>query len=464
MASFFKKPSWAQARAPTTQPEFYRRQRYTDITAIGSDDSSSDSDIKPKTSIVYKESDEKKGKRRRISPDDDDDEKASMEEQPQPQPEPEPEPEAPVELVDSPSGSDLCEVKPVTRPSQAAAAPAVTAPVTPSRRERGAKYSPRARRAYSRSPVKRRGSQNAIRVDSESPPAQSPPSSKPINLEDSENDGDDETDDEYAELARQARARVQQRSQSAQRQSASKTRSPPNGVHKSPTKSQNRSPRSSNENGTRATPATNDPVMSILITSELEDTTPLIVHRKLCQNLGEVRKTWCKRQKFSEDVSSSVFLTWRGRRVFDVTTCRSLGIGDVEESLFASTQGFFAREGMSGILMEAITAEKFEEQKRRAAMNLAREEEEEEEDDEVENERPGQLLQLILKSADMEELQVRVKATVELNQVVAHFRKMRKIAPEKSVILLFDGDRLDLNSLVQDTELDDLDCVDVLIK
>ena len=150
--------------------------------------------------------------------------------------------------------------------------------------------------------------------------------------------------------------------------------------------------------------------------------------------------------------------------MFDVTTCRSLGIGDIEESLFSSTQGFFVREGMSGILMEAVTAEILEERRRRDAMKLNPQDEEEEESDAQEDATPDQTLRLTLKGADIDDFHVKVKRTAELGNVVAHFRKMRKISPDKTVILLFDGDKLDPKSLVRDTEIDDLDCIDVLIK
>ena len=78
-------------------------------------------------------------------------------------------------------------------------------------------------------------------------------------------------------------------------------------------------------------PEAPSPVLSLLIHSPLPDTTPLMVKRRLNQRLKEVRTAWIKKQQgvgaLPEDVDmSSIFLTWRGKRLFDFTTCKSLGV------------------------------------------------------------------------------------------------------------------------------------------
>ena len=44
------------------------------------------------------------------------------------------------------------------------------------------------------------------------------------------------------------------------------------------------------------------------------------------------------------------------------------------------------------------------------------------------------------------------------------FRLTNKIGQEKEVYLLFDGDRLEPQTLVGDTELSDMDYIDVYVK
>lgn len=105
-----------------------------------------------------------------------------------------------------------------------------------------------------------------------------------------------------------------------------------------------------------------DPTLQILITSSIDNTIPLIFSRKLSQRLKDVRLAWAKRQNFATEFTDTVFLTWRGKRVFDVTTCRSLGItvdavGDV------SIKGSLWKEEGGKIHMEAMTANILEDHK-----------------------------------------------------------------------------------------------------
>ena len=106
-----------------------------------------------------------------------------------------------------------------------------------------------------------------------------------------------------------------------------------------------------------------DPVLQILITSEIENTIPLIVSRRLSQRLKDVRLTWAKRQNFTTTFTDEVFLTWRGKRVFDVTTCRSLGIITDPIGKFRMTEGSWEEEE-GQIHMEAMTTKLLEAHRR----------------------------------------------------------------------------------------------------
>ena len=111
-------------------------------------------------------------------------------------------------------------------------------------------------------------------------------------------------------------------------------------------------------------PPANDPIVQILITSDLPNTNPLIVNRRTSQRLKDVRITWCSRQKFTPEMSSSVFLTWRGKRLFDVTTCKSLGIAaDKEGNIrFKGSEDSFGEDERQ-IHMEVMNNEIFAEHK-----------------------------------------------------------------------------------------------------
>lgn len=157
------------------------------------------------------------------------------------------------------------------------------------------------------------------------------------------------SDDEFADLAR--RARETARTKRLELDVLNPTPNPPSSGMPDGGFSQAKTVHAS----TPPTPAP-DPIVSILITSRIPNTNPLIVNRKISQRLKDVRVTWCQRQSFTPDFTASVFMTWRGKRLFDVTTCRSLGIGvDCNGNIVTKGQKDILGEEERQIHMEAMT-------------------------------------------------------------------------------------------------------------
>lgn len=151
---------------------------------------------------------------------------------------------------------------------------------------------------------------------------------------------DDESDEELAALARQARQRRLQRTHAA---TPDTTKSP------TPREAASGSPHI----GPQAVPLPDPPVM-ILVHSQIANTNPLKVYRKLSQNLREIRLAWCKRQGFDDSFTDSVFLIHRMRKVYDVTTCKSLGLEtDAEGNI--TMKGAEGKEGCDQVALEAVT-------------------------------------------------------------------------------------------------------------
>lgn len=120
-----------------------------------------------------------------------------------------------------------------------------------------------------------------------------------------------------------------------------------------------------------------DAVIQILITSQIDNTDPLIVNRRVSQRLKDVRLAWCQRQGFAAAFIPTVFLTWRGKRVFDVTTCKSLGIAvDHDGNILLKGQKDIMGEEDRQIHMEAMTDEILEEYKRAKGSMIIDEKEE----------------------------------------------------------------------------------------
>ena len=164
-----------------------------------------------------------------------------------------------------------------------------------------------------------------------------------------EDDGFSPSDDEFAELARKAREKARRKRLEADISSPTPD-PPPLRTHG------NDISRIRPVHEPTPPPTAPDAVVSILITSRIIDTKPLIVNRRVSQPLKDVRVKWCQRQKFTPDTIATVFLTWRGKRLFDVTTCKSLGIGvDSNGNIVMKGQKDILGEEERQIHMEAMT-------------------------------------------------------------------------------------------------------------
>ena len=121
-------------------------------------------------------------------------------------------------------------------------------------------------------------------------------------------------DDEFPELARLARERARRRRLE---------RAPFQGLL---TVVEAGFPEIYSKSSSISLPSEDDPTVQILVTSNIPDTEPLIVTRRLSQRLKDVKTAWVQHQRTPLVQLDHTFLTWRGKRVFDVVSCKGLGI------------------------------------------------------------------------------------------------------------------------------------------
>ena len=119
-----------------------------------------------------------------------------------------------------------------------------------------------------------------------------------------------------------------------------------------------------------------DPIIDILITSEMDGTKPLMVKRRLSQRLKEVRLSWCDKQilngaPMDPSIRNTTFLTWRYKEIFDSTTCESLGLKlDGHGKICSGTDGV-NDEGR--VHLEAWTRDSFEAYQKKIAARRTKE-------------------------------------------------------------------------------------------
>jgi len=228
-----------------------------------------------------------------------------------------------------------------------------------------------------------------------------------------------------------------------------------------------------------------EPIVSILVDSRIAGTAPLMVRRKLNQRLKDVRMAWCDKQLIDGCPMTSankegIFLTWKGRRVWDVTTAASMGIKvDGRGRVVGEADGPGGGVNRDGnVHLEAWTPETFaafeaqrESQRKasQAADSFAVSDDEEDgrygepEVQEVAS-RQAEKIKIVLQAKGMEAVRLIVKPTTAIRTVVNGFRQASGIGEGKSVELWFDGERLEEESTIADADLEDMSGIDVLVK
>ncbi|CAL5867746.1 uncharacterized protein PFLUO_LOCUS1965 [Penicillium psychrofluorescens] len=204
-----------------------------------------------------------------------------------------------------------------------------------------------------------------------------------------------------------------------------------------------------------------EPNVQILISSDIINTKPLLVHRKMSQGLREVRLAWCKRQSFTDDMQSSVYLTWKGRRLFDVTTCKSLGLNldnstipEMDDELSSSPAELkIHMKAVSDTLPTANPSESSPDAGTGKKSPLREEEDEQ-----------AQPIRIVLRSPGMNDFRIKARPKTPVSRLISAFRDKHDLPSDADVALVFDGDRLDPDTCLQDYDIDDLDLVDVQIK
>ncbi|KAK0119077.1 hypothetical protein ONS95_007940 [Cadophora gregata] len=203
-----------------------------------------------------------------------------------------------------------------------------------------------------------------------------------------------------------------------------------------------------------------EPVIEILITSRIRGSKPVGVKRKLYGKLREVRWAWCDKQvfdgqKMSPEMKESIFLTWKGNKLYDFSNCSGCVEGGGKLSVDSLGDG--------KVHLEAWTEETFAAWKKGHEAKQ-RGERENSEDEPVPEPASVQRTRLIMKSREYTDYKLMVKPHTTVQKIMDAFRREKDIVDEKEITLHFDGDKLEPDDKVEDTELGDMDSVEVHIQ
>lgn len=215
------------------------------------------------------------------------------------------------------------------------------------------------------------------------------------------------------------------------------------------------------------------PVAQLLIDSILPDTSPLMVKVRVDTTIDKPREAWCARQGFPPEMTRNVFFTWKGTRLYDSTRIQRLGV-KIDARGNVSLEGdhsLYDDNDTPKIHVEAWTDAALAQHKREQIAEAEAKRKAAEPSPAVEEREPSpepvpeaKKYRLFLKAKGLEDWKIQVRPETTFEQLADAFRTARNIAKTQPLTLMFDGDRLPPMDTVQDTELEDMDAIDVLLK
>jgi hypothetical protein len=213
------------------------------------------------------------------------------------------------------------------------------------------------------------------------------------------------------------------------------------------------------------------PIVQLFIESELPDTKPLLIKIRISDTLKKPRLAWCGRHNFPAAYADNIFLTWRGERVWDSTSIARLGVS-VDARGYISVKGddnLYMDDEPPKIHLQAWTQELYDEVKREeeaaaaevARLKVAASMTQYERDALAELPVVEKKISLVLKTKGLEDFKIKVKPSTSFEHLASAYRTARNIPSNTAISLFFDGDRLKPMDIVADSEIEEMDALEV---
>jgi hypothetical protein len=187
-----------------------------------------------------------------------------------------------------------------------------------------------------------------------------------------------------------------------------------------------------------------------------------------------------------DDVAASLFLTWKGNKIYGHSTLASLGVrvdaqGVVKGDRGGEADGYFPMGIVLEVWSEQGYSDYLAEKGKKRRLELGSDDEDLAAGDALvdgggmpsgsyrapEPEAPRKKgIKIVMKAKDHEALRTTAREDTSVELLVEAFRTQREIGPEWEVAIWFDGERLDEESVLGDLDLDsdDVNQLEVHIK
>ncbi|KAI1395377.1 hypothetical protein F4819DRAFT_194774 [Hypoxylon fuscum] len=220
-----------------------------------------------------------------------------------------------------------------------------------------------------------------------------------------------------------------------------------------------------------------DPVIQILVHSRLDGIHVLMFRRKLSQQLTVVYKTWVEQQVAKHSLIprstlETMFFTWKGNKVYQHTTLKTLGIKPERDGKLYPTWKT-EREGYHGrdkVLFEAWTQELYDdylkekEKQRLRDLGELLDDEPNQETEQPQDSQNDQKIRVQFKAKSLPVKNATVRSSTTAAQLVKVYRRLAEIPEDKTIELRWDGEVLDPDTTVEEAEIEDMDSLEVHIK
>lgn len=219
-----------------------------------------------------------------------------------------------------------------------------------------------------------------------------------------------------------------------------------------------------------------DPVIEVKIfvqsrIAKFSDVEPFGAKRGMSQNLGVIRRTfllWLRKMghAVSAEDEANIFLTWKRRKIYDVSTGVSLGWNPsaASDSSSSSTPGFTR----GGVLLEAWTQEDFDEwlaeEEKQRMMKRGDLVEEVSDDETVEEQANNTMIRITIREKDQEPFKMNVDADIQIRLLIPAIRRMRKIPNDREIKLRYEGEWLEGDMTVREADIEDLCTVEMYLR
>ncbi|KAJ0115500.1 hypothetical protein J7T55_012780 [Diaporthe amygdali] len=199
---------------------------------------------------------------------------------------------------------------------------------------------------------------------------------------------------------------------------------------------------------------------------------PFGAKRGMNQNLGVIRRTfllWLRKmgRSVSGEDEAAIFLTWKRRKIYDVSTGVSLGWNPSvaeDPSSSSSTSGFVR----GGVLLEAWTQEDFDEwiaeEERERMMQRGDLVEDVPDDEPVEEQVDDAKVRISIKEKDQKPFNLSVDKDMEIRLLVPAIRKIKKIPNDREIKLRYEGEWLEGNITVGEADIEDFCTVEMYLR